>query len=146
MKNILVLFSFIFCSAAYGQDCNSPSTLLVFNFGIGMGKGIMTPQLKIGLWDNSNSYGMTAFVGYRDLEPLHQVGKSDTTKYGSALFGEFGYKMRISKVLLVHGYAGIDKFDKYLGADFMYEISWNVIVAASYRRGLFGGGIYLRLN
>lgn len=145
-KAILILIFTLGALGAFSQDCYSPNTLIVISGQVGFSSRSMIPQAKIGLWRNVHPSGWTAFVGYRMDQPMtRKTNKGIDTSFYSSGFMEFGYKERINDQFFLHLYAGGNKFYPYLGADLMYQFSWDALVSVGYREKNINVGVTIRL-
>ncbi len=140
-------FMFFFVGTVAGQDCYQPPTLITGSGSVSFGKQLMTATTKVGVWRNVHSNGWTANVGYRSNTRMSfKNHKGDSVVNSSTMLVEAGYKARINDKVFTHGFAGYDISGAYLGAELLYQASWNLLIGASYVKSQVGITTYIRFN
>ena len=139
---IVVLFMYLCsCSSVNGQrpyDCNAKPLTISGSIEMGVNKGMITEGFKIGVWQNNKPNGFTLFGGYQiGLSTFNY--KNEQTSQIQSLFGELGYKMRVAKPILIHGYGGINLVGKYAGVSVYTQVQDDLLLGVYYKQGIIGG-------
>jgi hypothetical protein len=138
-----VLFMYL-CSFVYvkGQkyvpDCNAKPISFVGSLEMGVHNGMITEGFKLGVWQNNKPNGFTLLGGYQ-VGVTTFNGKGEQTSEINTFYGELGYKLRVAKPIIIHGYTGVNLVGKYAGVSVYTQIQDDLMFGAYYKQGIIGG-------